>query len=69
MSTQTIGARLENVRRRMQEDHDPRLLHDEMRGLVDDMHRRNLEVPRDVKEALGELEAEILETFYDNLPV
>lgn len=50
-------------------DTDPRALHDEVRQLVEDMRAHHAHVPADLREAVEELEAEILEDFYDNLPV
>lgn len=51
------------------EHHDPGSLHDRLREVIDDMSRRGEDVPGDLREAVEELEAEILEAFHDNLPV
>ncbi len=69
MPTETLSARLEHTRILLNQDHDPREMHDRLVGLADEFNRRDLAVPTDIREAMGELEAEIFETFYDNLPV
>jgi ribosome recycling factor len=62
--------RIDDLRERIAKDHDdPRSLHDEVQALVDDMHASHDTVPADLREAVEELEAEIVEEFYDNLPV
>lgn len=50
-------------------DHDPAALHDRLRMVIDEMALRGDAVPTDLREAVTELEAEILEAFHDNLPV
>jgi len=50
-------------------DADPRALHDDLRRLVDDMAAARRRAPCDLREALETLEADIVEDFYDNLPV
>lgn len=51
------------------EDHDPEALHDRLRVVIDEMSRRGESVPVDLREAVVELEAEILDAFHDNLPI
>lgn len=50
-------------------DHDPAALHDRLRVVIDDMARHGEAVPVDLREAVTDLEAEILDAFHDNLPV
>jgi hypothetical protein len=50
-------------------DHDPAALHDRLRVVIDDMASHGEAVPVDLREAVTELEAEILDAFHDNLPV
>ncbi len=50
-------------------DHDPEMLHDRLRIIIDGMARRGAPVPVDLREAVVKLEAEILDAFHDNLPV
>lgn len=50
-------------------DHDPEALHDRLRVVIDEMSRRGEGVPVDLREAVVELEAEILDAFHDNLPI
>lgn len=50
-------------------DHDPAALHDRVRLVIDEMSRHGETVPVDLREAVVELEAEILDAFHDNLPV
>ena len=62
--------RLDDLRERIAQDHqDPKALHDEVQALVDQLHASHDAVPADLREAVEELEAEIVEEFYDNLPV
>lgn len=48
---------------------DPRPVHDMLRGIASDLERRNAQVPSELRRVLEDLEAEILEDFYDNMPV
>lgn len=50
-------------------DHDPAELHDRLQVVIDEMARRGEAVPTDLREAVTELEAELLDAFHDNLPV
>lgn len=62
--------RIDAVRARIDADHvDPRGLHDDLQHLVDDLDRVEGHVPADLREAVEALQAEIVEDFYDNLPV
>jgi len=60
---------LHDIDPRALHDIDPRALHDDLRRLVDDMAAARQRAPCDLREALETLEADILEDFYDNLPV
>ncbi|WP_108263609.1 hypothetical protein [Mangrovicoccus ximenensis] len=48
---------------------DPRHLFDEVQELISGLESRLDPVPADLREMQADLEAEILEDFYDNLPV
>lgn len=50
-------------------DHDAEALHDRLRVVIDEMSSHGEAVPVDLREAVAELEAEILDAFHDNLPV
>lgn len=50
-------------------DHDPKALHDEVRRAIELLEEHGEIVPQDLREAIEELQAEVLEEFYDNLPV
>lgn len=70
MPNQQMAGKIEDMRERLSHDHgDPRELHDAVTQLVADLDASHSDVPPDLREAAEELEAEILEEFYDNLPV
>ena len=70
MPIQAMARKIDNLRYRLAQDQgDPRELHDEVRQLVADLNVARADVPCDLREAAEALEAEILEEFYDNLPV
>ncbi len=48
---------------------DPRALHDEVQGLISQLEAAAEEVPASLRVAAEDLEAEVVEEFYDNLPV
>lgn len=48
---------------------DARQLHDDLQQAVSNLEARHLAVPHDVRETLADLEAEIAEEFFDNLPI
>ena len=65
-----LHSKLEAVRAGIAGEHgDPRALFDEVQVLIDQYAARNEHVPDELREAVAELEAEIVEDFYDNLPV
>ena len=67
--TQTPGA-VAHLRAELKtEHHDPEALHDRLRVVIDTLSDRGEDVPGDLRAAVEELEAEILEAFHDNLPV
>lgn len=70
MSIRDFSERIDALRARLEMPHgDPRALHDDARRLLEDMRLVQREVPADIREALDALDAEILEDFFDNLPV
>lgn len=65
-----MNSKIEDIRERLAHDHgDPRELHDQLVQLVADLNDAGGVTPADLREAAEDLEAEILEDFYDNLPV
>lgn len=65
-----LQARIDDLREKLAQEHtDPKGLHDDLQALLDDMHAQRDPVPADLREAAEELEAEIVEDFFDNLPV
>ncbi|WP_172330910.1 hypothetical protein [Mangrovicoccus sp. HB161399] len=48
---------------------DPRRLFDEVQDLITGLEAKFVPVPADLREIEADLEADILEDFYDNLPV
>lgn len=58
------------VRKAAAEEHeDPRGLFNDVQGLVVRLDAVGEHVPDELREFLAELEGEIVEDFYDNLPV
>lgn len=65
-----VAAKLVEIGKKVHADHDdPSGLFDEAQGLVDRLEAVNLHVPDELREYVAELEAEVVEDFYDNLPV
>jgi hypothetical protein len=52
-----------------QPDHDPRTLFDETQKVIDELEAAGRPVPNDLRENAAELEGEIVDEFFDNLPV
>ncbi|WP_138470147.1 hypothetical protein [Poseidonocella sp. HB161398] len=48
---------------------DPRVLFDEAQALIDGLEAQLAPVPAELRELGADLEAGVLEDFYDNLPV
>lgn len=70
MPNHQMTDKIEDLREKLSHEHeDPRELHDEVTQLVADLNATHADVPADLREAAEVLEAEILEEFYDNLPV
>ncbi|QIE41853.1 hypothetical protein [Meridianimarinicoccus aquatilis] len=70
MPTQQLTSRMEHIRTRLAGPHnDIEGLHDAVQILIEDLKRHHDAVPTDLRMAVDELEAEILEAFHDNLPV
>ncbi|PWR03470.1 hypothetical protein DKT77_06320 [Meridianimarinicoccus roseus] len=61
---------MDDIRARLAQPHgDVEDLHDSVQDLIDDLHRHRDVVPADLRRAVDDLEAEVLEAFHDNLPV
>jgi tagatose-1,6-bisphosphate aldolase non-catalytic subunit AgaZ/GatZ len=70
MPIQALTRKIDDLREKLaHESGDPRELHDEVCRLVEDLGGFEGDVPADLREAVEALEAEIVEDFYDNLPV
>lgn len=70
MPTATLEAKIAVLRDKLAQEHvDPKTLHDEVQEAVTLLESVHEHVPPDLREAVEELQAEILEDFYDNLPV
>ena len=70
MATEILKQQLETLREKLAQPHtNPKDLHDQVQGMVDLLKANHESVPADLREAVEELQAEILEDFYDNLPV
>ncbi|MEV8468521.1 hypothetical protein AB0T83_17225 [Fluviibacterium sp. DFM31] len=70
MATEILKQKLDALRSKLAQPHtQPKDLHDEVRVMVDILKTSQEPVPADLREAIETLEAEILEEFYDNLPV
>ncbi|WP_193142035.1 MULTISPECIES: hypothetical protein [unclassified Meridianimarinicoccus] len=70
MATQILTQKMEVLRSKLAQPHTQlKDLHDEVRVMVDILKTSHEPVPADLREAIETLEAEILEEFYDNLPV
>lgn len=48
---------------------DPRGLFDEAQAMIAALTREGLSVPDELREAADALEAQIIEDFYDNMPI
>lgn len=70
MATEILKQQMEDLREKLAQPHtNPKDLHDQVQGMVDLLKANHETVPADLREAIEELQAEILEDFYDNLPV
>lgn len=50
-------------------DTDPRILHDAVRNVVSGIEATHRPVPADLRRALEDLEADIAEAYFNNVPV
>lgn len=48
---------------------DPRILHDAVRNVVSGIEASHRPVPTDLRRALEELEADIAEAYFNNVPI
>lgn len=48
---------------------DPRALHDALRNVASSMEATDRPVPADLRRALEELEADIAEAYFNNVPI
>jgi len=70
MTTADFEPRIAAFRARLDNgDEDPRTLHSQLQALILDLDARGRAVPHDLRDAAAALEAEIVEEFYDNMPV
>lgn len=70
MPARKLNDDIAEIRERVAADHgDPRVLYDDLRHVEDTLKAGHHKIPADLVEADDALEAEILEEFYDNLPV
>lgn len=70
MTQETFAYAIERVRAlAAQDDHDPRVLFDETQKVIDRLEAAHQHVPADLREVAADLEGEIVDEFFDNLPV
>ncbi len=70
MPSAEITRKMDALRERLASEHvDPKTLHDQVCDLMKSLEAHSEHIPADLREAAEELHAEILEQFYDNLPV
>lgn len=70
MLDRTMTTRVETLRAQIAGEHDnPAELFDIAVAVVEDLKRCGQMVPADLRELVAALEAEVVEEFYDNLPV
>jgi hypothetical protein len=50
-------------------DHDAKALHDDVRAAIDLLEQHGEIVPIELREDIEALQAEVVEEFYDNLPL
>jgi len=50
-------------------DHDSRALFDQLQSVIDQLRAQGQTVPADLRQLSQELEGEIVDEFFDNLPV
>lgn len=66
----TLNIRVIELRKAVEGEHgDPRGLFDEVQAMIGTLETAQVHVPDELREAVAALEAEIVEDFYDNLPV
>ena len=65
-----VDAKLEELRVVMEDEHgDPRPMFNDVQDLVTQLELAAMHVPDELREFVADLEAEVVEDFYDNLPV
>ncbi len=70
MVHEELLARIAEIRAALAGPHaDPARLQDDVQRLIALLAQNHEEIPVDLREAVEELQAEIVEAFYDNLPV
>lgn len=70
MPIQRLQAQIDALRARLADEQtDPKSLHDDLQHIHQSLHAMSEPVPADLRDAVDDLEAEVLEDFYDNLPV
>lgn len=70
MNQDTLTTAVDRVRSLASQDtQDPRILFDEVQKVIDQLEAAHRHVPADLRQSAAELEAEIVDEFFDNLPV
>lgn len=70
MTQDSLTTAIDRVRSlAMQDAHDPRVLFDELQKVIDRLEAAHRHVPADLRQSAAELEGEIVDEFFDNLPV
>ena len=70
MTQDSLSVAVDRVRSlTMQDTDDPRRLVDELQRVIDRLEAAQRHVPADLRQNAADLEAEIVDEFFDNLPV
>ncbi|MEM8555670.1 MAG: hypothetical protein AAGF71_12705 [Pseudomonadota bacterium] len=70
MQVTVMDQELATIRATMGQEHsDPREVFNATQALIAKMEGERVPVPHDIREFVADLEAEIVEDFFDNLPV
>lgn len=70
MTEDTLTTAVDRVRSLATQDAgDPRAIFDEVQKVIDRLEAAHRHVPADLRQSAAELEGEIVDEFFDNLPV
>jgi len=70
MTQADLAQKVAELRAEIARPHDnPAQLHDEVQAVIDRLVANHQQVPAELREFVHELEAEVVEEFFDNLPV